>query len=198
MNKCKICESSNTKTYIAKEMMFGFCDEFEYFQCLDCKCLQISKTPENLSKYYPSSYYSFNASKSKAQFIRKLMMKERDKYALFHKSPIGKLLCNKFPPNQIFDLLTKTNINKSSKILDVGCGDGCLLKELNELGFTFLLGIDPYIENDKIINNNFSLKKGLITETDFKENFDLIMFNHSFEHMPAQLETLKKAKQLLN
>lgn len=196
MNKCKICGSTNCKTYIAKEMMLGYMDEFEYYQCEDCGCLQISEIPEDLPKYYPTNYYSFNESDSKGSFIKKFLILKRDKYALLHKGFLGKKLCDKFPPNSIFDLISKTNINKYSKILDVGCGDGDLLNELNEFGFNHLLGIDPFIEEDKLINGTLHIKKASIT--DLNEKFDLIMFNHSLEHMPNQLETLKKVKSLLN
>lgn len=196
MNKCKICGGTNCKTYTAKEMMFGYMDEFEYYQCSDCGCLQISEIPKNLSKYYPSNYYSFSESKSKGSLIKKFLILKRDKYALLHKGFVGKKLCDNFPPSSIFHLISKTNVNKYSKILDVGCGDGDLLKELNEFGFKNLLGIDPFIEKDKLINNTLPIKKASIT--DLNEKFDLIMFNHSLEHMPNQLETLKKVKALLN
>src|SRR5690349_13426984 len=56
---CKICGHVNEVSwYTAKEMMFGFRDEFNYFQCPKCECLQISEFPDNISKYYPENYYS--------------------------------------------------------------------------------------------------------------------------------------------
>lgn len=56
---CKICgkESAN-KTLRAKEMMFGTREEFDYFVCNHCECMQISSIPENLGKYYEDNYYS--------------------------------------------------------------------------------------------------------------------------------------------
>jgi len=51
---CKICGNKENNTeYTAREMMFGFRDEFNYFQCNNCQCLQIESFPENISKYYP-------------------------------------------------------------------------------------------------------------------------------------------------
>ena len=58
-HSCRICHESSSKTYIAKEMMYGTRDEFEYFECENCGCLQISEIPTNLGDYYPSNYYSF-------------------------------------------------------------------------------------------------------------------------------------------
>ncbi len=60
MTVCEICNNSTgNKSYVVREMMFGFRDEFEYFECAECRCLQIKDIPVNISKYYPEEYYSF-------------------------------------------------------------------------------------------------------------------------------------------
>ncbi|WP_187146227.1 class I SAM-dependent methyltransferase [Thermococcus onnurineus] len=87
-------------------------------------------------------------------------------------------------------------ISKTSKILDVGCGNGDLLFILRDIGFRNLLGVDPFIERD-IVDNGVTILKRTIHELPGTQKFNLIMFHHSFEHLPDQLETLKKAKQLL-
>ena len=55
---CRICKNrSKNPIYIAREMMFGFRDEFCYFECSGCGCLQITKIPDNINKYYPKHYF---------------------------------------------------------------------------------------------------------------------------------------------
>lgn len=57
---CRICGTEgNFESYLAREMMQNKRDEFEYFVCERCKCLQIAAVPENLGDYYGSGYYSF-------------------------------------------------------------------------------------------------------------------------------------------
>lgn len=57
---CRICGAKGEfDTYQAREMMQGTRDEFLYFACDRCKCLQIATVPENLNDYYGSDYYSF-------------------------------------------------------------------------------------------------------------------------------------------
>ena len=57
-------------------------------------------------------------------------------------------------------------------------------------GFKNLYGIDPYLQEDNILHSEVNLRKIDIHEVyDF---FDLIMLNHSFEHMPDPLNVLKK------
>ena len=54
-----------------KEMIFGFRDEFTYFECSKCGCLQIMQIPRNMGKYYPSNYYSFKKLDNQNNFIKK-------------------------------------------------------------------------------------------------------------------------------
>lgn len=57
---CRICGAEGEfDTYRAREMMQGTREEFLYFACDSCKCLQIAAIPENLGDYYGKDYYSF-------------------------------------------------------------------------------------------------------------------------------------------
>ena len=63
---CRICGNSASNTeYKAKEMMFGLRDEFKYFQCGECECLQVVSIPEDMSRFYPEEYYSFGSYSGK-------------------------------------------------------------------------------------------------------------------------------------
>mgnify|MGYP000938470375 CR=1 FL=1 len=42
-------------SYVAREMMIGMREEFRYFQCANCDCLQIEEVPVNMDKFYPSN-----------------------------------------------------------------------------------------------------------------------------------------------
>jgi SAM-dependent methyltransferase len=62
-----------------------------------------------------------------------------------------------------------------------------------------VFGIDPYIEADIDYENGFSIKKCLISDMHNEmARFDLIMFNHSFEHMPHPDEVLNAAAAVLS
>ncbi|HJH26387.1 MAG TPA: class I SAM-dependent methyltransferase [Methanophagales archaeon] len=193
---CKICgNSENNKAFQIRERMFGFRDEFIYFECSKCGCLQIAEIPKNMGKYYPSNYYSFKKGESN-NFIKQILKKERDEYALFKKGLIGKALYKKYP-NPLFDMISRVGVNYNSRILDVGCGAGNLLCSLNEIGFENLVGVDPYID-EEVINRDVKILKKTIHELPDRQKFDLIISNHSFEHIPDQLETLVKVSKILS
>lgn len=58
--ECRICGNKNgNKPFTAKERMLGLNDEFEYFECSNCMCLQISEIPTDMDRYYLEGYYSY-------------------------------------------------------------------------------------------------------------------------------------------
>lgn len=60
LHTCRICgANSQFETYLVREMMQNTRQEFEYFVCDQCQCLQIAEIPKNMGNYYGSSYYSF-------------------------------------------------------------------------------------------------------------------------------------------
>ncbi len=85
-------------------------------------------------------------------------------------------------------------LRKRSKILDVGCGTGRLLRHLSAQGFADLTGIDPFLSGDRRIGN-IRLWRRTMDET--AGHFDFVMLNHSFEHMPCPSQTLRTSARLL-
>lgn len=191
MNKCRICsqEVLSTKLYSFKEMMTGTGEVFKYFHCSECGCLQISELPENLHQYY-QNYYTNERKWRKLSSFRKAIWSFR---SFLSNYKIYSLL-EKVKYNSILDWVRRAGINKKAKILDVGCGSGDILNEFQKHGFLNLHGIDPNLEAD-IGNLGISYFKKTIFDTE--SNYDFIMFNHSFEHIWEQHETLEKAKNLL-
>lgn len=195
--KCKICNNSNENNmYEVKEMMFGFRDKFTYFQCSICGCLQIAEVPIDMSKYYPPNYYSFllPSPQGSKKLIKRLIKNLRNQYAVLNKGVLGKYI-NTFFPNEILQTLSGIHLTENSAILDVGCGTGSLLYDLKEIGFKHLLGVDPYIKEDIEYENGLKIFKKSIHELDGK--WDLIMFHHSFEHIPNPTDTLHSVSRLL-
>jgi SAM-dependent methyltransferase len=198
--KCKICgTTSNVSIYKVKEMMFGTRDEFEYFQCPSCECLQIKDIPEDLSVYYGSNYYNFK--KDNAIFYKNpfsnILKNVLDNLILFvFKSQLKYLQGRDETVNTGLVSLSKiSNLKKTSKILDIGCGNGILLYRLVNAGFTNLTGLDPFVYEDIKYKNLTIYKKNI---EDVKDEFEIITLHHVFEHLSDPLDSLLKIKNILS
>lgn len=196
---CRICHNSKTnRTFEVREMMFGFREQFSYFQCGCCGCLQIADIPADMSKYYPSAYYSFTQLPVE-QFknpVKKIFKQYRDRYAIFNCGILGKFIYQQFPNLYLRSLSAVTELTQHTRILDVGCGAGAILYALKENGFTHVLGIDPYLETDIEYKNGLTILKKSIYQ--LSGEWEVIMLHHVFEHMPDQLEFLQTAAKLLS
>ncbi|NES82117.1 MAG: class I SAM-dependent methyltransferase [Moorea sp. SIO2B7] len=163
-------------------------------ECSECGCIQITSPPTDLSKYYPSNYYSFAPKATKP--VQLWLDRTRYHYALDGKgSFIGKLLVKKYGSPKFVAWVQRTGIKPEDAILDVGCGRGSLLQEMAKAGFHNLTGIDPYLDQDSLVSNGVQIHKKEIAEV--SREYDLVMMHHSFEHMPEPLAILNQVNRIL-
>ena len=190
---CRICENrENNRAFVAREMMFGFRDQFTYFECSKCECVQISECPADLGKYYPPNYYSFQ----KAGALKSALKRRWAHYSYTGRGLIGPAMSMVLGKNQGIESVKRAGISKDAAILDVGCGSGDLLLLLHSLGFKNLTGADPFLSNDIIYENGIKIWKKKFS--DISQKFDAIMLHHSFEHVVNPVEIATHAAQLLN
>jgi SAM-dependent methyltransferase len=209
MPTCRICNNdTGNRTYVVREMQIGLREEFEYFECSECGCLQIGEVPPDLSKYYPDNYYSYQVDRASLEHPKagiprlraKLVTKILSRHFFSKKNPLGDWVAKRSSisgdyPYWVRHQKIDLKLRPESSILDVGCGKGKLLLDLNVLGFSNLLGIDPFLKEDVVYENGVKvLSKGV---EQMSREFDLVMLHHSFEHMPEPLAVLRKSYELV-
>lgn len=194
--ECKVCgNNSRNQSFIATERLLGIRDEFLYFECSVCGCVQIQEVPEDIAKYYPNAYYSYQepSFENKLNPALYFLKKSLAKYYLGRFNLTGCILS--FFLEHPFPWLKSNLVNFDSKILDVGCGSGRKLLSMQRSGFRNLIGIDPFNSADIFYDNGLKVLKKDVFEMD--EQYDFIMLHHSFEHMDSPLKVLIKLKELL-
>lgn len=181
-------------------MMFGTREIFDYAECLDCKSLFIREVPADMSKFYKGDYYSFDpeifqscGTKSTIS-LRAKLLRLRSKHSLGDRNFLGGLLCLWKGNPPFAGWMNTSGTRKSHRILDVGCGNGGLLMELQIAGFKDLAGIDPFLDSDHTIGSVRLLKRRL---EDVQDQYDLVMMHHSFEHIADPASALAEVRRIL-
>lgn len=115
------------------------------------------------------------------------------------KNPLVKKLLSRF----IYDVsktLSSLNLKTNSKILDAGCGNGFLMKELKKnSSLTKFYGLDilkDSISYAKKLNPDSRFFVGNVTDMPFKDDyFDLIICSEVIEHLKNPETALKEIQR---
>ncbi len=206
MGLCPICADSRpTAPIAAKEMFFGTRERFAYSQCLGCGCLVLLDRPVDLARYYPQDYYAFKAGSGDRTcrgdvFGYAFLRRQRTQFLLQRRGLAGKVLCSLRPPEPLLaeyiSWLRACHAGLHSRILDVGCGSGRLVRELSWYGFSDLYGIDAFISEDQLAERpGLSIRRAVIGQV--QGDFDCIMLHHSLEHMDDPVSAFGHIARLL-
>lgn len=196
--ECRLCGSTGPHQTIAvREMMFGTRELFDYYSCAACDTLQIVNVPEDeeLTRHYPPNYYSHNVSAQPR--VQQWLTTQQDRFELHTGGRLVGALIAVLPSGvrAAIGMLGQLAIEHNARILDVGCGGGVLLDRLSRAGFNNLSGADPFLAADGETPRGVPLMKRYLSEV--TGEFDLIMFNHSLEHVPDPVATLEAACEKL-
>lgn len=215
---CRVCgNESGNRVHHAREMFMGRRDPFVYVECAACGTLQIREVPD-LRPYYEGDYYSFRPPGAPAAAAGAAKRLKRAAGALVRRSaaayycarrrpfgefrrPLGRLLAGRGGrllvgfPEYLKDAPLDLGLSLGSGILDVGSGAGGTLLALRRFGFRDLVGVDPFLASDLIYENGVRVLKAELSDLD--RRFDLVLANHSLEHVPDPRRALRDAHRLL-
>lgn len=197
-NSCRVCGWRHTgEIHEAREMMHGVRTRFHYAQCAECGSLWITDPPADFTPYYSNSYYSFaDAGHGITGQIKSYLRAKRDAAYFNTGGVVGPFLRRHFEDGSLLSL-SKLGVSRGARILDVGCGRGKLLYRMAAVGFTNLSGVDPFLPEETSNRNGVKIRRAHL-ETVEDGKYDLIMFQHSLEHVATPGATLKAAAGLLS
>lgn len=147
--------------------------------CESCGTTFLSPAPsaEQLSKAYATNYYGDGETKFNGGIER-----IREACAIFRTKRLARGLA------------------ADAKILDIGCGDGRLLRNFHQIGFRNLHGIElPGRAAERAAKTpGINLHLGTLASIDLPAaSYDLITLVHVYEHLPAPRETLDQLTRLI-
>jgi SAM-dependent methyltransferase len=192
---CRMCRNdTGNKQHIVPEMMFGTKVEFPYLECDGCGCLQLMRPPSDMALCYPQNYYAFQ-SPSRWSSLRNLLRGVKNRSYFGKASRLAFLWDQRHPYSQL-ESLARLRPMRDARILDVGCGSGSFVLDLSSMGFKNVLGVDPFIARDIEHRGRVLIKKCSLDDLR-GDDWDVIMFHHSFEHISDQHDTLRTVRRLL-
>jgi 2-polyprenyl-3-methyl-5-hydroxy-6-metoxy-1,4-benzoquinol methylase len=178
-SRCRVCDGAVAFAFTATERMLGVGDAFDYFECELCGCLQIGRVPDDLGRYYTDEYYTGKQRRSprrKPGLVRFIRVWTRLRLA---DNWIARWISGRRYAR--FDWFRRTQTGLRDTILDVGCGSGRLIFQLDSLGFERLTGIDPRLD-DALLENATPRFERIDAEA-HRGAYRLVMAHHSYEHM---------------
>lgn len=213
---CSVC-SSNGQIYYPglKDYLFGSKGEWDIIKCngSDCGMLWVSPMPSesDLIEIYGSYYTHKDKIKSKLvlnleslyESIRRTFIAYKWGYNTLSPSFTHKIiarLCLLWPAlvayldASVFHLTYKPN----GLLLEVGCGNGEMLKKMQQLGW-IVEGIDfDSAAVDNARKKGLNIRLGGLIEQNLPENsFDAIVMKHVIEHVPNPTAVLAECLRIL-
>lgn len=199
MSQCKVCGNTQGNIpHMVREMMFGTGKSYEYMECSACRCLQLVVPPETPSESYPDDYYSFSTLAEPVETgLSASIGNLRTRLTLSRKpTAMHRILRFIIGEREPYHLLRQLQFNLMTRYLDVGTGNGAFLSPLYNAGYRYGMGIDQFIDQDIVYRSGLRVRKGTIYDID--EQFDIIFYNHSFEHIEEQKQELEKVYDILD
>ena len=204
--RCPACLSPSRKGVLAvRENMFGIKEDLDYSVCGSCGSLALISVPEDLGSSYPANYYSVDLDPERAlgapgvRQLAKLVIGS----VLWGHGVVAGTATRVIPRRQLRTLVSVLRsiraaglVNgKKTRVLDVGCGSGMLVFALGLAGLKGVTGVDPFLSGERELSTGGRLRRQDLREVE--DRYDLIMFHHSFEHVPDPEATLREAVKRL-
>ncbi|OHB63372.1 MAG: hypothetical protein A2Y76_11960 [Planctomycetes bacterium RBG_13_60_9] len=166
---CRLCDETDFKPLFRRE--------FRVEVCRTCGLVQAAEPGRNLSKYYALEY-------------RRRAMKPGSDPFPEHRTRNRSI---------VKWLQRSTPTLGTSRVLEIGCSAGWLLKEIAKTGAS-VGGIEPCLHASgiaKSVNRIADVQCCMLEDADEKERYDAVVLIQTFEHMQEPLLALGKIARLL-
>ena len=156
--KCLVCGYSPNFLFKNNDKLLDKSKRFDLLKCEKCSLISLYPIPskEKISSFYPDEYEPYNKKNN------------------FFYSRIKNFILN-LKAKKI-----KKLVSKNSSVLEIGCGEGSLLKRLKDIGNFDVYGVEfnGYVAS-KARKKRLKVFLGTLEEANFsEEKFDLIIMEH--------------------
>lgn len=194
MKTCRLCGNrEGNQRFEIREMLHGTREVFAYLRCASCEALQIEEIPTDLGRFYPPDYYSYQVQPRSR--LRDWLKHKAARDLVSHDSPLGAILTRVFEAPELLTRVARSGVGFDARILEIGSGAGKNLLDLWHMGFHDVTGVDPYLPEPILHDEGVTIHKCEASRLDAE--FDLVLLNDVFEHLPDPLQMLRDCRGLL-
>lgn len=178
---CALCGLNETKElFEGKDFMHGLSREFNLVQCENCGLVYVNPRPsqKQITGFYPEEYAAHQRYRIKKKHYPRLRK-------------IAKKILRR-------GTKVKLKFQGEGKILDIGCGSGKFLCNLKEAGWK-CYGVEPSeVASKRARELGLNVLTGDILSAAYSQDFfDVIVLNHTLEHLPNPNEVLREINRIL-
>lgn len=191
---CYLCRSPARPLYEdLTDNLFGASGSWNLVQCPDPKCGLVWLNPmpveEDLGQAY-AKYYTHGEAATGHSWLTSVMRR---------RGQVLRSLLN--PARRERDSLLLMDLSRivPGKLLDVGCGDGTRIAQLQKLGWdVYGQDLDPAAVGYARETLGLQAFLGPLENVPFAENtFDCVTLNHVIEHVHHPIDLLEKSRRFL-
>lgn len=197
--KCLLCNGPVVSSFVGRDLLFDKPETYDYVKCTQCGLVFQNPMPsdEQISNFYLEDY----APHKKLGVLKKPSRLKLAVLGYEYGYPNIRLSLMDRIFGKIFSFLKyrdSIHFIENARALDIGCGNGEVIRNMNLLGWQFE-GVE-FNETAVDICRSAGLKvfHGDIYKASFKEDtFDLITAHHLIEHIPDPERFVSEISRIL-
>lgn len=172
---------------------------YNYYKCGSCHAVFVNPLPDldTIASFYPSNYSIYDPviKKSRKSRLKNAVLKLYYGYAGDTPDTILRITAS---IAYRFKYTCTIPYSQQNRMLDIGCGNGRFLVEMNSIGWQGE-GVEFNEEAVKICRNHgINVFQGDLHSAGYADNyFDLITARHLIEHVPNPTEFIKEGARIL-
>lgn len=176
--KCPWCGSEETQQYLSLKDYFLTFENFEIYECRQCKLKFTVPVPQELGHYYKSEKYLSHSDKRNGLFAKIYNIVKKKNIKNKYKYSCGDL--------------------KVGNVLDIGCGVGDYLNYCKSKGWN-IAGVEPDADARKISENKLNVN--ILRPNDLSQipdnSFDVVTMWHVLEHVENLHEEIRQLERIV-
>jgi SAM-dependent methyltransferase len=198
-SKCPLCNSIGLFTFKGRDLLYNKPEIYRYMQCSRCAAVFQEPMPtfDEIVSFYPDDYDVYTAIPSLKRFsFSKLgVLHHKYNYTSLKIPLIFRLIS---PVISAFKYRDTIRYIPNGKGLDIGCGNGKFIRDMNSLGWQFEgVEFNP-IAVDICRKAGLKVFHGDLHIAAFKSNsFDIVSARQVIEHIPDPVNFINEIARIL-